>query len=186
MGEKINVLFLDHDGVICLPDQWGRRSEGSLEIDKYFDKFDKKSIKILNEIIEKTNCEIVISSDWRFHCKIDLMQELYLKRGILKLPFDYTTIDGLEIPDNFNWQSKFESEQTRSLEIIQYLNSNPRIKNWVAVDDMDLRKFLSNKKSEIIEVRDWGLENFVWTSKYNEGIKQCSIKNKIIDFLTRN
>ncbi len=72
MGEKINVLFLDHDGVICLPDQWGRRSEGSLEIDKYFDKFDKKSIKILNEIIEKTNCEIVISSDWRFHCKIDL------------------------------------------------------------------------------------------------------------------
>ena len=84
MGEKINVLFLDHDGVICLPDQWGKRNKGSSEIENYFDKFDKKAIKILNEIIEKTDCEIVVSSDWRFHCKIDQMQELYLKRGILK------------------------------------------------------------------------------------------------------
>jgi hypothetical protein len=184
MGEKINVLFLDHDGVICLPDQWGKRNKGSLEIENYFDKFDKKAIKILNEIIEKTDCEIVVSSDWRFHCKIDKMQELYSKRGILKVPIDYTSINGLEIPDSFKWDSKFELEQTRSLEIIQYLNSNLKINNWVAVDDLDLRKFLSNKKSEIIEVREWGLEKFVWTQKYNEGIKQCSVKDKIISFLT--
>ena len=186
MGEKINVLFLDHDGVICLPNQWGKRNKGSLEIDSFFDKFDKKAVKILNEIINVTNCEIVISSDWRFHCKIDQMQELYSKRGILKLPIDYTTINGLEIPENFNWNSKFEIEQTRSLEIIQYVNSNKNINNWVAVDDLDLRKFLSNKKSEIVETRNWGLDNFVWTPKYNEGIKQCNIKNKVIDFLTRN
>lgn len=184
MGEKINVLFLDHDGVICLPNQWGKRNECSSDIDSYFDKFDQKSIKILNEIIDKTNCEIVISSDWRFRCKLELMQELYSRRGVLKIPVDYTSVEGIEIPKNFKWNEKFETEQTRTLEIIQYLKSNPQIDNWVAVDDMDLRKNITNKKSEIIEVREWGLENFVWTPKYNEGIKQCSVKDKITRFLT--
>ena len=32
-----------------------------------FDRFNDKAIKVLNEIIEATDCEIVISSDWRFH-----------------------------------------------------------------------------------------------------------------------
>jgi hypothetical protein len=31
--------------------------------------------------------------------------------------------------------------------------------------------------------RDWGLENFVWTPRDWEGIKQSGIKQKIIKYL---
>jgi hypothetical protein len=30
---------------------------------------------------------------------------------------------------------------------------------------------------------EWGLDNFVWTSRINEGIKQVGIKDKILNFL---
>jgi len=185
MGKKINVLFLDHDGVICLPDQWGKRTESSIDIDSYFDKFDLKARNILNEIIEKTDCEIIISSDWRFHCSLETMGELYIKRDIIKKPYDYTSLNGLNIPEDFVWNKNFEPQQTRSLEILDYLRTNVNINNWVAVDDLDLRKFITSKKSEILEERKWGLENFVWTNKFNEGIKQCGIKDKIIKYLNR-
>jgi hypothetical protein len=31
--------------------------------------------------------------------------------------------------------------------------------------------------------RDWGLENFVWTSRDWEGIKQSGVKEKVLKFL---
>jgi hypothetical protein len=113
------------------------------------------------------------------------MRELYKIRGVVKEPIDYTTTIGLDIDNNFRWDLNLEIQQTRFLEIKQYLESNPNIKNWVAVDDMDLRKNITDKKSEIIETRYWGLENFVWTNRFNEGIKQCGVKEKIINFLSR-
>jgi len=61
----MKVIFLDHDGVICLSNNWGGRTkkwkkyrsenpEGSDEkknapVEYRFDDFDKKAIKALNE-----------------------------------------------------------------------------------------------------------------------------------------
>ena len=83
----MRILFLDNDGVICLSNNWGSRSK---KWSKYrsanpdsgkekkdapvfvrFDDFDKKAIKVLNEIIEETGCEIVVSSDWRLHANLE-------------------------------------------------------------------------------------------------------------------
>ena len=75
----MKVIFLDHDGVICLHDNWGTRlkkqkewgkrrlSMGPLEIplEYRFDNFDKKAVEVLNSILEKTGAEIVVSSDWK-------------------------------------------------------------------------------------------------------------------------
>ncbi len=72
----MKVIFLDHDGVICLYDNWGSRlkkqkewggrklSMGLLEIplEYRFDNFDQKAVKVLNEILEETGAEIVVSS----------------------------------------------------------------------------------------------------------------------------
>ena len=41
----MRILFLDHDGVIC----FGK-------------DFDKKAVKVLNQIIEKSDCEIIVNS----------------------------------------------------------------------------------------------------------------------------
>ena len=71
------IIFLDHDGVICLADQFGSRfKKGNrpvhetvamqdLPILERFDNFDRKAVKVLNRILEETGAEIVVSSDWR-------------------------------------------------------------------------------------------------------------------------
>ena len=71
----MKVLFLDHDSVICLSSEWGSRHKKQkkwggrkismtlleMPVQYRFDDFNKKAIKILNEILKETNCEIVIS-----------------------------------------------------------------------------------------------------------------------------
>ena len=85
----MKVIFLDNDGVICLSNNWGSRSKKAQEyrakngieqrlsssnrdlpVDCRLDNFDTKAIKVLNEILEKTGAEIVVSSDWRFHATL--------------------------------------------------------------------------------------------------------------------
>ena len=80
----MKVIFLDHDGVICLSNNWGGRmkkqkkygrklsqSIGSLPVNVRFDDFDRKAIEVLNSILEETDAEIVISSDWKKHATIE-------------------------------------------------------------------------------------------------------------------
>lgn len=167
-------IFLDHDGVICLPEQFGRRrkftpSDGWKSV---FDGFDPKAVKVLNKILEATDAEIVISSDWRFHGDLELLQQVYRDCGVIKVPIGMTTKGPVRSPDDFPWFIVTELEQTRSLEILRYLRDHPEITKWVAVDDLDM------------SVRNgWGLTNFVLTPRSYEGIKQVGIKDKIIKFL---
>ena len=189
----MKTIFLDNDGVICLSNNWGGRSkkwakyrsknpETSRYIDDApvevrFDDFDKKSIKVLNEILEETGAEIVVSSDWRCHATLEELGEYFLSQGILKKPIGFTKLLGqCNQPENYPWLRKWDLEQSRSLEILQYLRDNPEITQWVAVDDLDM-----GKNGE--EWKDWGLDNFVLTPSSSEGIKQSGIKEKIIKFL---
>ena len=165
---------MDHDGVICLPEQFGRRrkftpSDGWKSV---FDGFDPKAVKVLNKILEATDAEIVISSDWRFHGDLELLQQVYRDCGVIKVPIGMTTKGPVRSPDDFPWFIVTELEQTRSLEILRYLRDHPEITKWVAVDDLDM------------SVRNGlGLTNFVLTPRSYEGIKQVGIKDKIIKFL---
>jgi hypothetical protein len=171
----MKILFLDHDGVICLATEWGSRFKNK----EKFDRFNEKAVKILNKIIKETDCEIVVSSDWKNHVTLEQMQELYKIRGILKSPIDYTP--DADYSDDFKWSREYEYEQSRCLEIKTWLKNHPDVTNWVAVDDMSL----SNKYYfEYDKYRgEWGLENFVHTPLHNEGIKQSSVKDKIIKIL---
>ncbi len=161
----MKVIFLDHDGVICL--QFGSRhkkqkrycrenggvEEAKMPVEFRFDSFDQKAIAVLNEILAETGAEIVISSDWRFYCTLGEMQDLYSQRGIIKLPIAYTT----------------ESEMSnRCEEIEHWLSDHPEVEKWVAVDDLDLSK----------------LKSFVRCKKAFEGIKQSGIKEKIIKLIS--
>lgn len=171
------MLFLDHDGVICLSSEWGSRFKNKEGLDSVFDRFNEKAIKVLNEIIEATDCEIVISSDWRFHATLEDMQELYKIRGILKSPIAYTTSQ-LESTNHF-FSRHTDLEETRSLEILDYLENHPEVTNWVAVDDLDMSERYGPISGNFL----WGLKNFVLTPKSSEGIKQTGIKEKIIKIL---
>ena len=194
----MKTIFLDNDGVICLSSNWGSRhkkqkkwgnkklsmSMESIPIEYRFDNFDKGAIKILNGILEETGAEIVVSSDWRLYATLDELGEYYLSQGIIKRPIGITNkkLINCDVPNNFIWSRVWDLEQTRSLEIHQYLKDNPQITHWVAVDDLNMGK--NGLDSSIEFDHDWGLENFVYTPLSNKGIKQSGVKEKIIKYLS--
>ena len=186
----MKVIFLDHDGVICLYDNWGTRlkkqkewggrklSMGLLEIplEYRFDNFDQKAVKVLNEILKATGAEIVVSSDWKRWATVEEMGQYYQSQGIIKKPIAFTDSILYDDYENFPWHRSLDKEQTRSLEISQYLGQNSHITHWVSIDDLDMSLKGEGEKM-------WGLKNFVLTPMQLEGIKQSGIKEKILKFL---
>lgn len=185
----MNVIFLDHDGVICLHPQWGSRFDKqdkfgrklsqnirTLPVDIRFDNFDKKAVLVLNEILEEVDVEIVVSSDWKRWADVDELGEYYEEQGIIQKPIDITPFfNDVPVRTDYNWTYAQRTEQQRSLEILQWLDKHPDVDNWVAVDDLHMGNE-GNKDH-------WGLDNFVWTPREREGIKQSGVKEKIIKFL---
>lgn len=190
----MKVIFLDNDGVICLSNNWGGRTkkwnkyiklnpgQNSLAlapVEIRFDDFDKKAIKILNEILEETGAEIVVSSDWRLHATLEEIGEYYVSKGIIKKPIAFTKrYIGCDRPDQFQWRRGTMYEQQRCVEVHQFIIDHPEITNWVCIDDLQLGAKDSHGFEQI-----WGLSNFVHTPRMNEGIKQSGIKDKILEFL---
>ena len=198
----MKVIFLDHDGVICLSNNWGGRmkkqkkygrklSQGVLEmpVDVRFDDFDKKAIDTLNEILEETNAEIVVSSDWKRWATVEEMGEYYESQGIKKKPIDFTPFFRDLMKDGkapkigeFHYQRFEDLEQERHFEILDYLKDHPEITHWVAIDDLNMGIDIVYTDGQE-DQRYWGLTNFVWTPQESEGIKQSGKKEKILEFL---
>ena len=190
----MKCIFLDHDGVICLSNNWGGRSkkwakyrsanpEASTDkmnapVSVRFDDFDEKAVRVLNQILEETGAEIVVSSDWKRWANVEEMGEYYESQGIIKKPIALTPDLGectWYTNDVWVWSAKWDLEMSRVIEIKQYLHDHPEITHWVAIDDLNMGKDEDWK--------DWGLDNFVLTPRSNEGIKQSSIKGRVLKFL---
>ncbi len=195
----MKVIFLDHDGVICLPKQWGSRYKKAREykkdkklsyddpvgIDVRFDDFDEKCVDILNEIIEETGCEIVVTSDWRLEATLEEMGIYYENQGIIKEPIDFTHSMSYEEyeqsrVDNTFKNYNYEYDEVRANEIRKYLSEYPEITHWIAIDDLDMRYYSYDYTGEIII--PWGLKNFIMT-RIDEGLKQTGLKDKILKYL---
>jgi len=194
----MKIIFLDNDGVICLSNNWGGRMKKmkkyhklnpewnrmfkTAPIEYRFDDFDKKAVKVLNQILDETGAEIVVSSDWKKHANLEELSSYYLAQGISKAPIAFTpSFIGCEKPEGFEWIRSLQYEQERSLEIAQFIKDHPEITHWVAVDDL-------NMAVEVLDysvpcTRVWGLSNFVLTPKSTEGIKQSGIKEQILKYL---
>ena len=186
----MKVIFLDHDGVICLSNNWGNRFKKQKEwggrklsmtplempLEYRFDNFNEKAVKVLNEILEKTGAEIVVSSDWKRWATVEEMGQYYESQGIIKKPIAFTDSILYDNYENFPWHRSLDLEQTRSLEISQYLGQNTHVTHWVSIDDLDMSLRGEDDKK-------WGLKNFVLTPMQLEGIKQSGVKEKILKFL---
>lgn len=186
----MKVIFLDHDGVICLYDNWGTRLKKQKEwggrklsmtplempLEYRFDNFDQKAVKVLNEILEETGAEIVVSSDWKRWATVEEMGQYYESQGIIKKPIAFTDSILCDDYEDFPWHRSLDSEQTRSLEISQYIGQNTHVTHWVSIDDLNMSLRAEGDKM-------WGLKNFVLTPIQHEGIKQSGIKEKVLKFL---
>jgi len=196
------IIFLDHDGVMCLYDESGGRfkkwkenpemsgvfKDGrirmnvnqikTIPIGIRFDSFNQKAVKVLNRILEKTDAEIVVTSDWRHHTTLEEMQELYKLYGVIKSPIGLTPF-AKDLENGFEYAfmpDRYRLEIARCAEVNHWLSENPKSK-WVAVDDLDL-------SFDTWENWKFGLKNFVHTPRLLEGIKQSGKAEKVIKFLT--
>jgi len=196
----MKVIFLDNDGVICLASNWGSRYKKrdkwggmklsmkgrEIPLEYRFDNFDKKAIKILNEILEETGAEIVVSSDWRFHATLEELGEYYTSQGIIKKPIAVTDMFKDIFPREWSMlRFRADIELERSMEIGHWLDNHSEVTHWVAIDDLNMsvdflgEQFIPSNGSD----DKAGLTNFVHTPRNYEGIKQCGIKEKIIKHL---
>lgn len=183
----MKILFLDNDGVICMGSAWGSRKKkwkkyraevydssplmSDAPVQYRFDNFDQKAIKVLNQIIESTGAEIVVSSDWKRHATLEELGDYYEMQGICKRPIALTpNLEDFDDETNRLFLHKKWYEKIRVLEIRKYLEDSGEISKWVVVDDMDLGAE--------------GLENFIITARpLMEGIKQSGLKERIINAL---
>jgi hypothetical protein len=186
----MKVIFLDHDGVICLGSEFGSRfkkqkksvaevvADNNIPIQDKFDNFNPKAIKVLNKILEETGAEIVVSSDWRIWATLEELGEFYELQGIIKKPIAFTPrLKDFDKDTDALFHYKGWYERVRILEIKHWLNNNP-FDAWVAVDDMSLGEYIGLDGST-----NYGLKNFAHTPRLYEGIKQSGVKEKIISFL---
>ena len=162
MNSKFHI-FLDIDGVLATSHQYYiNPKKWDDEYHRY--RYDIKCVKIFNEILEKTNSIIILSSDWKLNYDIEMLNKIFEINSINTIVTDITP--------NF-WGTKFKSiaqlEDCRAYEILKYVENN-EIENWLAIDDLDLSPWLSE-------------EHFIRTPRANEGIKQSGIKNKILNIL---
>lgn len=157
------TIFLDFDDVMATTHQYyGKKRHPVFNI---VYPFDPKCVKVLNSIIEITNPVIICSSDWKLHFNLEQLNQIFEWNGVNGKITDVTSS---------LWGVKYfklqELEECRAEEIKLFANNN-NIINFVAVDDLNMFKWLP--------------DNFVHCTKPNEGIKQSGVKDKILKILMR-
>ena len=165
----MSIIFLDIDGVLATHKQYMMNRK------KFWDKndiakelripypFDPKCVKIFNEILDATGADIVLSSDWREHFSLEDLDKIFKFNGVNKSPIDITISE---------LASFGNQTMNRAFQIGEYVTRN-NITNYVVIDDLNVGKYMV--------ITDEGYK-FVLTDDF-EGLKQLSIKNKIINIL---
>lgn len=69
---KPKIVFLDIDGVMNNPTNWGRRGEGAIL---------RHTCEMMNEVVKKTDCKIVISSTWRKIYPVCEIRKFFMSHG---------------------------------------------------------------------------------------------------------
>jgi hypothetical protein len=153
-------LFLDLDDTMITTKQYFSKK---LHPKYLTNPFDPKCVKVLNEIIEKTNPVIILSSDWKLRFTLDILNEIFKDNGVNSIITDIT-------PDF--WGTQFtklqDADMCRGFEILKYVHQY-QIEKYAAVDDMNLN--------------GWIPDHFVQCTHATEGLKQSNVKEKILKIL---
>lgn len=159
------IIFLDIDGVLCTFGEYYRNRKKFWEKYEFADtlklpyEFNKGCVKVFNEILEKTDADIVVTSDWRTHYSVETLGNIFKFNSVIKSPIDVTDVE----PTSMSYL-----ERNRGHEIDIYIKKH-MVEKYVIIDDLNLSKFVDSSK-------------FVRTIE-REGLKQSGIKEKILKIL---
>lgn len=160
-----HYIFLDIDGVLATENERFYLSVKKYDQELNVYGFDKKCVKVFNEICAELNPIIILSSDWQHHYTIKQINDFFERQGITH---KITDVTGTAYGDKFTNLSQLE--ECRAYDIVQYAKKHG-IKKYLAIDDLDLNHWLDGY--------------FVRTPRAFEGIKQSGVKNKILKFFTK-
>ena len=176
------IIFLDIDGVVALDKQFfmnrakfHKKHPAMAELRVPY-PWDEGAVKVLNEILDATDAEIVLSSDWRLHWNLDELKGIFTWNGVKKSP--------IAVTPNIVEKMSSDLEDERQYQIQEYKREH-KPESWVAIDDLDMSiKFLGDRfASKDDSDKKPGLKNFVHTPRSREGIKQSGIKKKVLKHL---
>ena len=148
----MKVIFLDVDGVLN-NQQTFRNCKKEYYKTGYFGlEIDLKKIRLLKEIVLKTDARIVLSSTWRsWLTKVDgkLLSINHKMKDLLKLLEVY----GLYIYDI----TPYDDKRFRQNEIMEWLKNHQDIESFVVIDDdsYDLEMFVNKElvKTKFHDIR---------------------------------
>lgn len=134
----MNIIFLDFDGVM-VTSSYGYYLEknGLVEGDaKGRPLFDPACVENLNHIIEATEADVVVTSDWKFIDKYDGLLKLWKERYMPGYLTDITP----------------NTSKHRGDEIDAWLRECTTSCKYVIIDDLDESNFNSHHLSHLIKV----------------------------------
>lgn len=162
------TLFLDLDGVIATHKEFMMSRQNFMVKHKEARDlgipypFNPRCVKILNEILEETGADIVLSSDWKKHWNLEELDKIFKFNGVIKSPIGVTKMGDI--------LSLRHLEKNRAYEIESYINDN-KIEKYVIIDDLNIGSYMGSNANKFILTQD------------TMGLKQTGIKQKILNVL---
>lgn len=160
------TIFLDIDGVIAT------HKEFYTNKNKFYQKnplakelgipfpFNKECVNILNNILDKFQCQIVLSSDWKLHYNLEQLNQIFIFNGVNQSPIDVT--------EDFGYSGLMLSKW-RASEIKTYIDKH-NIQKWIAIDDLPVGDWF----------KDFNDEDKCFLTVDTMGLKQSNFENKLI------
>lgn len=121
----MKILFLDIDGVLN-SHQWFEERRAKYGFDTQFREIDPKLVALLDDIIEKTGCHIVLSSTWR----LSSSWRADLEAQGLSTDFMIDRTPSMHRPDGAGVEYC-----ERGREVLAWLEENPHVTKHAIVDD---------------------------------------------------
>lgn len=119
------VLFLDFDGVVNVPYEYGTPEFDAAMAQGVYDFFRPEIVERLDKLIHEFDLHVVISSSWRYSgmefCQNSLRNAGFSEDVIIE---DLTVLS--------------EGMPPRYLEILEYLEDHPRISEILILDDIPM------------------------------------------------
>lgn len=160
------IIFLDIDGVLATDKEFMRNrtkfwekhpAMGELKVPY---PWNENAVKVFNEILDETDAEIVLTSDWRLHWNLNELKGIFTWNRVKKYPIAVTEdvyIGGADL------------EKTRLNEIEDFIEQND-VNNYVVIDDLNIGKYMALT----------GNDDKFFITRSSQGIKQTGLKDKII------
>jgi hypothetical protein len=137
-------IFLDIDGVLATNQEFyvintkkfWKKHEWAKELKVPY-PWNKKAVEIFNEILDATDAEIILSSDWKKHWTLEDLDKIFKANGVKKSPIAIT---------GNHPASMSILDKNRASDIEAYLRDNKFIEgeafkeratcSWVVIDDL--------------------------------------------------